>query len=131
MDEGGTESPTEPSASSSTCVSHQINLAASPAAQLINRAQSVNSATASGIAQQAVLLGNTSSPALTASQAQMYLRAQMVSTQPGPWLRWAGRTEADKSGPGRLERVGIREVGGRSTKGQAARGKGWNKQEGA
>lgn len=33
---------------------------------------------ASGIAQQAVLLGNTTSPALTASQAQMYLRAQMV-----------------------------------------------------
>ncbi|XP_032351748.1 polyhomeotic-like protein 2 isoform X1 [Camelus ferus] len=59
-----------------------INLAASPAAaQLINRAQSVNSAAASGIAQQAVLLGNTSSPALTASQAQMYLRAQMA--QPG------------------------------------------------
>ncbi|XP_045714659.1 polyhomeotic-like protein 2 isoform X2 [Phyllostomus hastatus] len=59
--------------------SSSINLAASPAAaQFINRAQSVNSATASGIAQQAVLLGNTSSPALTASQAQMYLRAQMV-----------------------------------------------------
>ncbi|KAK2106411.1 Polyhomeotic-like protein 2 [Saguinus oedipus] len=57
-----------------------INLAASPAAaQLLNRAQSVNSAAASGITQQAVLLGNTSSPALTASQAQMYLRAQMVS----------------------------------------------------
>ncbi|KAK2521542.1 hypothetical protein Q9233_010786 [Columba guinea] len=32
---------------------------------------------ASGIAQQAVLLGNAASPALTASQAQMYLRAQM------------------------------------------------------
>ncbi|XP_022430865.1 polyhomeotic-like protein 2 isoform X1 [Delphinapterus leucas] len=62
--------------------SSSINLAASPAAaQLINRAQSVNSAAASGIAQQAVLLGNTSSPALTASQAQMYLRAQMA--QPG------------------------------------------------
>ncbi|KAM8959035.1 polyhomeotic-like protein 2 isoform 1-T1 [Lycaon pictus] len=62
--------------------SSSINLAASPAAaQLINRAQSVNSATASGITQQAVLLGNTSSPALTASQAQMYLRAQMA--QPG------------------------------------------------
>ncbi|KAM5323426.1 polyhomeotic-like protein 2 isoform 4-T4 [Glossophaga mutica] len=59
--------------------SSSINLAASPAAaQFINRAQSVNSATASGITQQAVLLGNTSSPALTASQAQMYLRAQMV-----------------------------------------------------
>ncbi|XP_045046735.1 polyhomeotic-like protein 2 isoform X2 [Desmodus rotundus] len=60
-----------------------INLAASPAAaQFINRAQSVNSATASGIAQQAVLLGNTSSPALTASQAQMYLRAQMLIFTP-------------------------------------------------
>ncbi|XP_032733042.1 polyhomeotic-like protein 2 isoform X3 [Lontra canadensis] len=63
--------------------SSSINLAASPAAaQLINRAQSVNSATASGIAQQAVLLGNTSSPALTASQAQMYLRAQMLIFTP-------------------------------------------------
>ncbi|KAK7808842.1 hypothetical protein U0070_018764, partial [Myodes glareolus] len=61
----------------------QLNLAASPAtAQLINRAQSVNSATASGLAQQAVLLGNTSAPALTASQAQMYLRAQMLIFTP-------------------------------------------------
>nr|XP_019585634.1 PREDICTED: polyhomeotic-like protein 2 isoform X3 [Rhinolophus sinicus] len=68
------QAPTQPSS---------INLAASPAAaQLINRAQSVNSATASGIAQQAVLLGNTSSPALTASQAQMYLRAQMLIFTP-------------------------------------------------
>ncbi|XP_055515537.1 polyhomeotic-like protein 2 isoform X3 [Leucoraja erinacea] len=56
-----------------------INLATSPAAaQLISRAQSVNSAGATGIAQQAVLLGNSTSPALTASQAQMYLRAQMA-----------------------------------------------------
>ncbi|XP_074073950.1 polyhomeotic-like protein 2 isoform X3 [Macrotis lagotis] len=63
--------------------SPSINLAASPAAaQLINRAQSVNTAAASGIAQQAVLLGNTSSPALTASQAQMYLRAQMLIFTP-------------------------------------------------
>ncbi|KAK2526699.1 hypothetical protein Q9966_010549, partial [Columba livia] len=55
----------------------QINLATSPAAaQLLNRAQSVGPG-ASGIAQQAVLLGNAASPALTASQAQMYLRAQM------------------------------------------------------
>uniref|UniRef100_A0A8C6DIS3 Polyhomeotic homolog 2 n=1 Tax=Moschus moschiferus TaxID=68415 RepID=A0A8C6DIS3_MOSMO len=70
---GSTVSAQAPAQSSS------INLAASPAAaQLINRAQSVNSAAASGITQQAVLLGNTSSPALTASQAQMYLRAQMV-----------------------------------------------------
>lgn len=63
--------------------SSSLNLAASPAAaQLINRAQSVNSAAASGLAQQAVLLGNTSSPALTASQAQMYLRAQMLIFTP-------------------------------------------------
>ncbi|XP_042334185.1 polyhomeotic-like protein 2 isoform X2 [Sceloporus undulatus] len=62
-----------------------MNLAASPAAaQLINRAQSVNSAAAatSGIAQQAVLLGNTNNPTLTASQAQMYLRAQMLIFTP-------------------------------------------------
>ncbi|XP_078281749.1 polyhomeotic-like protein 2 isoform X2 [Rhinoraja longicauda] len=60
-----------------------INLATSPAAaQLISRAQSVNSAGATGIAQQAVLLGNSTSPALTASQAQMYLRAQMLIFTP-------------------------------------------------
>ncbi|XP_050787156.1 polyhomeotic-like protein 2 isoform X4 [Gopherus flavomarginatus] len=60
-----------------------INLATSPtAAQLINRTQSVNSAAASGITQQAVLLGNATSPALTASQAQMYLRAQMLIFTP-------------------------------------------------
>ncbi|MBN3325662.1 PHC2 protein, partial [Atractosteus spatula] len=60
-----------------------INLATSPAAaaQLISRAQSVNSAPA-GITQQAVLLGNTSGPGLTASQAQMYLRAQMLIFTP-------------------------------------------------
>ncbi|XP_041129360.1 polyhomeotic-like protein 2 isoform X8 [Polyodon spathula] len=59
-----------------------LNLATSPAAaQLISRAQSVNSA-ASGIAQQAVLLGNSSTTGLTASQAQMYLRAQMLIFTP-------------------------------------------------
>ncbi|XP_026547821.1 polyhomeotic-like protein 2, partial [Notechis scutatus] len=53
-----------------------INLATSPAAaQLINRAQSANS-------QQAVLLGNTSNPTLSASQAQMYLQAQMLIFTP-------------------------------------------------
>nr|KAF6383220.1 polyhomeotic-like protein 2 [Pipistrellus kuhlii] len=77
--------------------SSSINLAASPAAaQLINRAQSVNSAAASGIAQQAVLLGNTSSPALTASQAQMYLRAQMVQNLT---LRTQQTPAAAASGP--------------------------------
>uniref|UniRef100_A0A667WKW4 Polyhomeotic homolog 2b (Drosophila) n=1 Tax=Myripristis murdjan TaxID=586833 RepID=A0A667WKW4_9TELE len=55
-----------------------INLTTSPAAaQLISRAQSVSSAPTS-ISQQAVLLGSPSSPTLTASQAQMYLRAQMA-----------------------------------------------------
>ncbi|KAG3282678.1 hypothetical protein H1C71_033281 [Ictidomys tridecemlineatus] len=77
--------------------SPSINLAASPAAaQLINRAQSVNSATASGLSQQAVLLGNTSSPALTASQAQMYLRAQMVQNLT---LRTQQTPAAAASGP--------------------------------
>ncbi|XP_068598398.1 polyhomeotic-like protein 2b [Brachionichthys hirsutus] len=55
-----------------------INLTTSPAAaQLISRAQSIN-ATPTSISQQAVLLGSPSSPTLTASQAQMYLRAQMA-----------------------------------------------------
>ncbi|XP_056129463.1 polyhomeotic-like protein 2b [Lampris incognitus] len=55
-----------------------INLTTSPAAaQLISRAQSVSSAPTS-ISQQAVLLGSPSNPTLTASQAQMYLRAQMA-----------------------------------------------------
>uniref|UniRef100_A0A8C1U8L0 Polyhomeotic homolog 2a (Drosophila) n=1 Tax=Cyprinus carpio TaxID=7962 RepID=A0A8C1U8L0_CYPCA len=55
-----------------------INLATSPAAaHLISRAQSGRSVPVC-IAQQAVLLGNSSTPALTASQAQMYLRAQMA-----------------------------------------------------
>lgn len=74
----------------------QINLATSPAAaQLLNRAQSVTPG-ASGIAQQAVLLGNAASPALTASQAQMYLRAQMVKGPPSclaapcPMALWGG-----------------------------------------
>uniref|UniRef100_A0A8C3UUK6 Polyhomeotic-like protein 2 n=1 Tax=Catharus ustulatus TaxID=91951 RepID=A0A8C3UUK6_CATUS len=78
--------------------SRQINLATSPAAaQLLNRAQSVGPG-ASGIAQQAVLLGNTASPALTASQAQMYLRAQMlIFTPTGPVS--AVRPESPASAP--------------------------------
>ncbi|XP_060615120.2 polyhomeotic-like protein 2 isoform X2 [Anolis sagrei] len=58
-----------------------LSLSSSPAAaQLLTRAQGMTPATAatSGLTQQAVLLGNASSPALTASQAQMYLRAQMA-----------------------------------------------------
>uniref|UniRef100_A0A672FA32 Polyhomeotic homolog 2b (Drosophila) n=1 Tax=Salarias fasciatus TaxID=181472 RepID=A0A672FA32_SALFA len=55
-----------------------INLTTTPAAaQLISRAQSISS-TPTSISQQAVLLGSPSSPTLTASQAQMYLHAQMA-----------------------------------------------------
>ncbi|KAI4881293.1 hypothetical protein NFI96_032554 [Prochilodus magdalenae] len=56
-----------------------IKLAGSPAAaaQLISRGQGVTSCPVS-ISQQAVLLGSSSTPTLTASQAQMYLRAQMA-----------------------------------------------------
>uniref|UniRef100_A0A8C6ZII8 PHC2 protein n=1 Tax=Nothoprocta perdicaria TaxID=30464 RepID=A0A8C6ZII8_NOTPE len=102
--------PTCPAAAPSPLLVPQINLAAAPAAaQLLNRAQSVNSA-ASGIAQQAVLLGNAASPALTASQAQMYLRAQMVSaarpppppppggSRPGAAARGAPHVQAEGCG---------------------------------
>ncbi|XP_051735587.1 polyhomeotic-like protein 2 isoform X3 [Ctenopharyngodon idella] len=59
-----------------------INLATSPAAaHFISRAQSGNSVPVC-IAQQAVLLGSSSTPTLTASQAQMYLRAQMLIFTP-------------------------------------------------
>ncbi|TRY96647.1 hypothetical protein DNTS_024261 [Danionella cerebrum] len=55
-----------------------INLATSPAAaHLISRAQSGSSSPVC-IGQQTVLLGNSSNPTLTASQAQMFLRAQMA-----------------------------------------------------
>ncbi|KAM9482935.1 polyhomeotic-like protein 2b isoform 1-T1 [Clarias gariepinus] len=76
----GRQSSTQNGTSSTQSGSSQttINLTTSPAtAQLISRAQSVNSST-SAISQQAVLLGNASSPTLTATQAQMYLRAQMA-----------------------------------------------------
>ncbi|XP_033006516.1 polyhomeotic-like protein 3 isoform X3 [Lacerta agilis] len=54
-----------------------INLSPSPTpAQLISRSQTSNSSSSS-LTQQTMLLGSTS-PTLTASQAQMYLRAQMV-----------------------------------------------------
>uniref|UniRef100_A0A8C2YRJ0 Polyhomeotic homolog 3 n=1 Tax=Chinchilla lanigera TaxID=34839 RepID=A0A8C2YRJ0_CHILA len=55
----------------------EINLSTSPTpAQLISRSQA-SSSTSGSITQQTMLLGSTS-PTLTASQAQMYLRAQMV-----------------------------------------------------
>ncbi|XP_023852136.1 polyhomeotic-like protein 2 isoform X4 [Salvelinus sp. IW2-2015] len=79
--QSSTQNATSPqqTGSSQTTVS-AINLTTSPAAaQLISRAQSVSSAPAGSISQQAVILGSPSSPTtLTASQAHMYLRAQMA-----------------------------------------------------
>ncbi|XP_003218202.1 polyhomeotic-like protein 3 isoform X2 [Anolis carolinensis] len=58
-----------------------INLSASPTpAQLISRSQASNTSSSS-LTQQTMLLGSTS-PTLTASQAQMYLRAQMLIFTP-------------------------------------------------
>ncbi|XP_036007271.1 polyhomeotic-like protein 2b [Fundulus heteroclitus] len=55
-----------------------INLTTSPAAaQLISRAQNMSSPPTS-ISQQAVLLSSQSSPTLTPSQAQLYLRHKMA-----------------------------------------------------
>nr|XP_034996520.1 polyhomeotic-like protein 1 isoform X1 [Zootoca vivipara]XP_034996521.1 polyhomeotic-like protein 1 isoform X1 [Zootoca vivipara] len=53
-----------------------INLATTSAAQLISRSQSVSSPSATTLTQS-VLLGNTTSPPLNQSQAQMYLRPQL------------------------------------------------------
>ncbi|XP_041064097.1 polyhomeotic-like protein 3 isoform X2 [Carcharodon carcharias] len=70
-------SPTGSISQQSSVSQTSINLSTSPSAtQLISRAQT-SSTSGSGITQQAMLLGNTT-PTLTASQAQMYLRAQMV-----------------------------------------------------
>lgn len=54
----------------------QINLATTSAAQLISRSQSVSSPSATTLTQS-VLLGNTTSPPLNQSQAQMYLRVSL------------------------------------------------------
>ncbi|KAL1021340.1 hypothetical protein UPYG_G00011980 [Umbra pygmaea] len=60
----------------------QANMATPPmTAPLISRGQMVSSAPTC-IPQQAMLLGNSSSPILTANQAQMYLRAQMLIFTP-------------------------------------------------
>ncbi|XP_072428199.1 polyhomeotic-like protein 3 isoform X1 [Chiloscyllium punctatum] len=74
-------SPTGSISQQSSVSQTSINLSASPSAtQLISRAQTT-STSGSGITQQAMLLGNTT-PTLTASQAQMYLRAQMLIFTP-------------------------------------------------
>ncbi|XP_061438993.1 polyhomeotic-like protein 1 isoform X2 [Rhineura floridana] len=57
-----------------------INLATTSAAQLISRSQSVSSPSATTLTQS-VLLGNTTSPPLNQSQAQMYLRNLAVRSQ--------------------------------------------------
>ncbi|XP_075403131.1 polyhomeotic-like protein 3 isoform X7 [Tenrec ecaudatus] len=70
-------SPTGTVTQQSSMSQTSINLSTSPTpAQLISRSQA-SSSTSGSITQQTMLLGSTS-PTLTASQAQMYLRAQMV-----------------------------------------------------
>ncbi|XP_067392727.1 polyhomeotic-like protein 3 isoform X2 [Emydura macquarii macquarii] len=70
-------SPTGSVTQQSSMSQTSINLSTSPTpAQLISRSQTSNT-TSSSITQQTMLLGSTS-PTLSASQAQMYLRAQMV-----------------------------------------------------
>ncbi|XP_072810497.1 polyhomeotic-like protein 1 isoform X2 [Vicugna pacos] len=67
-------SPNTSTAQQQTTTSQaSINLATTSAAQLISRSQSVSSPSASTLTQS-VLLGNTTSPPLNQSQAQMYLR---------------------------------------------------------
>ncbi|XP_054997425.1 polyhomeotic-like protein 1 isoform X4 [Sorex araneus] len=68
-----------------------INLATTSAAQLISRSQSVSSPTATTLTQS-VLLGSPTSPPLSQSQAQMYLRVQNLAVRnqqasaPGPQM---------------------------------------------
>uniref|UniRef100_A0A8C4YH26 Polyhomeotic homolog 3 n=1 Tax=Gopherus evgoodei TaxID=1825980 RepID=A0A8C4YH26_9SAUR len=70
-------SPTGSVTQQSSISQTSINLSTSPTPpQLISRSQTSNT-TSSSITQQTMLLGSTS-PTLSASQAQMYLRAQMV-----------------------------------------------------
>ncbi|XP_049985210.1 polyhomeotic-like protein 3 isoform X4 [Alexandromys fortis] len=70
-------SPTGSVTQQSSMSQTSINLSTSPTpAQLMSRSQA-SSSTSGSITQQTMLLGSTS-PTLTASQAQMYLRAQMV-----------------------------------------------------
>uniref|UniRef100_G1LJV4 Polyhomeotic homolog 1 n=1 Tax=Ailuropoda melanoleuca TaxID=9646 RepID=G1LJV4_AILME len=67
-------SPNTSSAQQQTTTTQaSINLATTSAAQLISRSQSVSSPSATTLTQS-VLLGNTTSPPLNQSQAQMYLR---------------------------------------------------------
>ncbi|KAM4659377.1 polyhomeotic-like protein 3 isoform 3-T5 [Amazona ochrocephala] len=74
-------SPTGNVTQQSSMSQTSINLSTSPTpAQIISRSQTSNT-TSSSITQQTMLLGSTS-PTLSASQAQMYLRAQMLIFTP-------------------------------------------------
>ncbi|KAM9246001.1 polyhomeotic-like protein 1 isoform 12-T12 [Leptosomus discolor] len=66
-------SPNTSTPQQTTTTQASINLATTSAAQLISRSQSVSSPSATTLTQS-VLLGNTTSPPLNQSQAQMYLR---------------------------------------------------------
>ncbi|RXM28223.1 Polyhomeotic-like protein 3 [Acipenser ruthenus] len=77
-------SPTASVTQQSSVSQTSINLSTSPAVQLISRSQTSSTAGSGGgssLGQQSMLLGN-SSPTLTTSQAQMYLRAQMLILTP-------------------------------------------------
>ncbi|KAM9534666.1 polyhomeotic-like protein 2 isoform 14-T16 [Salvelinus alpinus] len=92
-----------------------INLTTSPAAtQMISRTQSVSSAPAGSISQQAVLLGSSSSPTpLTASQAHMYLRAQMLIFTPTATVtavqsESSTQSSGQQSAPSQVQNLAIR-----------------------
>ncbi|CAH2275329.1 polyhomeotic 3 isoform X1 [Pelobates cultripes] len=76
---GDRRSASPGSASQQSNVSQtSVNLSASPPpSHVMSRSQAANT-TSSSITQKTMLLGSTS-PSISASQAQMYLRAQMVS----------------------------------------------------
>ncbi|XP_072186573.1 polyhomeotic-like protein 1 isoform X2 [Excalfactoria chinensis] len=73
-------SPNTSTPQQTTTTQASINLATTSAAQLISRSQSVSSPTATTLTQS-VLLGNTTSPPLNQSQAQMYLRVQNLAVR--------------------------------------------------
>ncbi|CAJ0929922.1 unnamed protein product [Ranitomeya imitator] len=72
-----------------------LNLSTSPPpTQIVSRSQS-SSTTSSSITQKTMLLGSTS-PSLSASQAQMYLRAQMSDREYN--LSWSACIHSHRSG---------------------------------
>ncbi|KAL8202432.1 UNVERIFIED_CONTAM: Polyhomeotic-like protein 1 [Gekko kuhli] len=73
-------SPNTSTPQQATTTQASMNLATTSAAQLISRSQSVSSPSATTLTQS-VLLGNTTSPPLNQSQAQMYLRVQNLAVR--------------------------------------------------